>query len=110
LVDALRRGRAYFAFEIFKAAPGFVFRVSDQTGATWQMGDEVPAAMGLTVEVSAPHRGLITLLRDGRPLARAESARLSVPAPGAGVYRAEVALSVQGQWRPWIFSNPIYVR
>ncbi len=110
LVDALRRGRAYFAFEIFKAAPGFMFRVSDQTGVTWQMGDEVPVASGLTVEVSAPHRGLITLLRDGRPLASAEASRLSVPAPGAGVYRAEVALSVQGQWRPWIFSNPIYVR
>ncbi|MEW6682007.1 MAG: PHP domain-containing protein [Nitrospirota bacterium] len=110
LLAALRQGRVYFAFEVFKPAPDFEFRVIDGTGTAWHMGDEVPVAHGLTVEVFAPHRGLITVLRDGRPVAHAEAARLSLPAPGAGVYRAEVALSVQGQWRPWIFSNPIYVR
>ncbi len=110
LLEGLRRGRVYFAFEVFKRAPGFSFRMVDSRGAAWHMGDEVAAASGLTVEVQAPHRGLITILKNGQPLASADAARLSIPAPGAGAYRAEVALSVQGQWRPWIFSNPIYVR
>jgi hypothetical protein len=109
LLDALRHGRAYFAFEVFKSAPGFMFRVTDPTGVAWHMGDEVTAP-DLTVEVLAPHRGLITIIKDGHPVVSEEAARVSIPAPGAGVYRAEVALSVQGQWRPWIFSNPIYVR
>jgi hypothetical protein len=110
LLEALRHGRAYTAFEVFKPATGFDFRVTDGAGTTWRMGDEVPVAPGLVIEVFAPYRGLITILRDGRTVAHAEGARLTLPAPGAGVYRTEVALSVQGQWRPWIFSNPIYVR
>jgi hypothetical protein len=110
LVSALRQGRLYFAFELFRPAPEFRFHLVDTEGAVWQMGDEVSSAPGLTFEVSAPHSGLITILRSGQPIARAEVARLSVPAEGAGAYRAEVAISVQGQWRPWIFSNPIYVR
>jgi hypothetical protein len=110
LLNALRQGRAYFAFEVFKPAPGFDFRVTNVAGTAWQMGDEVPVEPGLMLEVFSPYRGLITILRDGRPVAHAEAARLSLPAEGAGVYRAEVALSVQGRWRPWIFSNPIYVR
>lgn len=110
LVDALRRGRVYFAFEVFKPASGFSFRVVDSAGTAWHIGDEVADAPDLTVEVLAPHRGLITILKDGRPLVSEEAARISVRAPGTGVYRVEVALSVQGHWRPWIFSNPIYVR
>jgi hypothetical protein len=110
LLGALRQGRAYFAFELFRPAPEFQFHVVDAAGTVWQMGDDVPWAPGLTIEVFAPHRGLITILRNGRPIARAEGAHWSVPAEGEGVYRAEVAISVRGQWRPWIFSNPIYVR
>jgi hypothetical protein len=110
LLTALRQGRTYFAFELFRPASAFHFQGVDARGAAWQMGDEVPHAPGLTFEVYAPHRGLITVLRNGQPIARAEGDRLSAPAEGAGAYRAEVAISVRGQWRPWIFSNPIYVR
>ena len=110
ILQALRQGRVYFAFEIFKPAPGFEFRVTSEAGTSWYMGDEVPDQPGLLVEVFAPYRGSITVLRDGQPVAQAEGAHLSMSARGAGAYRAEVALSVDGQWRPWIFSNPIYVR
>jgi hypothetical protein len=110
LLGALRNGRAYFAFEVFKPAPTFLFRAVDSAGNAWAMGDDVPASTGLAVEVFAPSRGLITILRDGRVLAQAEADHLSVPIEGPAVYRAEVAISVRGRWRPWIFSNPIYVR
>jgi hypothetical protein len=110
LLDALRNGRAYFAFEVFRPAPNFAFRALDFGGNVWNMGDEVPLAEGLTVEVRAPAPGRITVLRDGHRLARTEGAHLSVPVNVPGAYRAEVDILVQGQWRPWIFSNPIYVR
>jgi hypothetical protein len=110
LLDALREGRAYFAFELFRPAAEFHFQAVDPFGAVRQMGDEIPSGPGLTVEVFAPHPGLIRVLRDGHLLAHAQAASLSVPAEGPGAYRAEVAISVRGQWRPWIFSNPIYVR
>ncbi len=110
LLDALRNGRAYFAFEVFRPAPTFAFRAMDSSGNVWSMGDETPRSEGLTVEVYAPARGRITVLRNGLQLARTEGEHLSVPVHDPGGYRAEVELSVQGQWRPWIFANPIYVR
>ncbi|MFZ5876801.1 MAG: CehA/McbA family metallohydrolase [Nitrospirota bacterium] len=110
LLDALRNGRAYFAFEVFKPAPGFAFRAKDVGDHVWNMGDEVPRADGLVVEVHAPAPGRITILRDGHRVAMIEGDQLSLPVAVPGAYRAEVDISVQGRWRPWIFSNPIYVR
>ena len=110
LLDALRRGRTYFAFDALTPAATFDFRIVDARGATWLMGDEPAAARDQTLHVFAPHRGRITVVRDGRVIGRADAARLALPVDGPGVYRAEVALQVQGRWRPWIYSNPIYVR
>jgi hypothetical protein len=110
LIEALRNGRAYFAFEVFRPAPTFAFQMRDSLGNVWSIGDEVHHAEGLTVEVSAPARGRITVLRNGLQLARTEGEQLSVPVHDPGAYRAEVEILVQGQWRPWIFANPIYVR
>jgi hypothetical protein len=91
-------------------AATFDFRIVDARGATWLMGDEPAAARDQTLHVFAPHRGRITVVRDGRVIGQADAARLALPVDGPGVYRAEVALQVQGRWRPWIYSNPIYVR
>ena len=110
LLDALRRGRTYFAFDALTPAATFDFRIVDARGATWLMGDEPAAARDQTLHVFAPHRGRITVVRDGRVIGQADAARLALPVDGPGVYRAEVALQVQGRWRPWIYSNPIYVR
>lgn len=110
LLEALRRGRAYFAFEVFKPAPSFTFRAVDAAGSVWSMGDEAPQSPGLAVEVFAPSRGRISIVRDGLVLSRVEGTRASAPVEGPAVYRAEVEIWVQGRWRPWIFSNPIYVR
>lgn len=110
LLEALRRGRTYFAFEVFAPAPHFDFRLVDDRGTFWIMGDEPPAAPGQSLHVVSPHRGRITIVRDGKVFRRADGSELTVAIDGPGVYRSEVALSVQGRWRPWIYSNPIYVR
>ena len=41
---------------------------------------------------------------------RQEGRELLHPVDRPGVYRIEVSLRVVDRWRPWIFSNPIYVR
>ncbi|MBI3606506.1 MAG: PHP domain-containing protein [Nitrospirae bacterium] len=110
LLDALRRGRAYLAFDLLASAPTFDFRLVDGQGKSWMMGDRVPAGAGRTLRVFAPHAGRITVIRDGRVISQTDAPTLEQPVDGPGVYRAEVALSVQGQWRPWIYSNPIYVQ
>ncbi len=110
LLEGLRRGRAYLAFDLLTPAPAFDFRLVDPQGRNWLMGDQVPRSDGLTLRVFAPHPGRITVIRDGRVISQIDAATAEIPVDRSGAYRAEVALSVQGQWRPWIYSNPIYVR
>lgn len=110
LLDALRRGRSYLAFDRLAPASGFDVRVIDGANGVWGIGDTVGSTEHLTLRVTAPHPGRITVIRDGAVVSRSDASTVAVPVVGPGVYRAEVALLVEGRWRPWIYSNPIYVR
>jgi hypothetical protein len=53
----------------------------------------------------------VRLLRHGEEVATSEGKsefEFTVTEPGA--YRLEAWLKLDGEYRPWIFSNPIYVR
>ena len=115
---ALRGGRFYNAFDGFAPADGFRFEVRlGETRAL--MGDTVPFHPGQVAQIRVPPVGdsMVRLLRDGVVLREAPGDTLtSVPLPGPGVYRVEVDLRVDlfpiggVAYRPWIFSNPVYVR
>lgn len=107
--DALQSGRAYVAFDWMADPTGFVFR-ADRGNATFPMGSEVPGAAGLKLRAMAPLPGTIKLLRDGKEVSRTESDTLDTTIDEPGNYRVEVWLTLAGESRPWILSNPIYVR
>lgn len=115
---AMRAGRFYNAFDGFAPAEGFRFEVrlgSDRA----LMGATVPFRPGQAalIEVPAVGDAMVRLLRDGAVLHEAPGdTLLRIPLPGSGVYRVEVDLRVDlfpiggVAYRPWIFSNPVYVR
>lgn len=106
--EAIREGRSYLSVDEFGDGRGFRFWAeSDDSLAL--MGEERPAD-GWTLRVSAPGPGHIRLLRDGRVLATADGAALEHRAGEVGVYRVEVHRDHRGRRRPWILSNPIYLR
>lgn len=115
---ALRRGRFYNAFDGFAPADGFRFDVR-RGAARALMGDAVPFEEGqvATIQVPPVGRAMVRILRDGEVFheAEVEGQLLSVSVPGPGVYRVEVDLHVDlfpiagAGFRPWIFSNPVYV-
>jgi hypothetical protein len=107
LFEALRRGRAYVAFDWMADPSGFAFtgEKGDRRGT---MGDQLPTGARLSARASAP--ATLRLLRDGEEIARAQGRDLAADATRAGIYRVEVSLPVAGEDRPWIYSNPIYVR
>lgn len=107
LFEAVKRGRAYVAFDWLSDPSGFSF-TGEKGHQKGSMGDELPAGARLTARASAP--ATLRLLRDGEEIARATGRELAAEAPRAGVYRVEVSLPVGGDDRPWIYSNPIYVR
>jgi hypothetical protein len=58
----------------------------------------------------APLEGAFKLLRNGEVVLEETARSIDVPVDKSGVYRVEVWLTLAGEARPWILSNPIYVR
>ena len=109
LLSALKGGRAYAALEYFCEAKGFSFIIADGRKEV-TMGDEFLLDEKALLRVEIPEKGRIRVIKDGNPF-REEVGRVKeYEVREKGNYRIEVYLKTLGKYRPWIFSNPIYVR
>jgi len=107
--QAIDAGRAYVAFDWLADPTGFVYQA--QAGdKTWPIGGEVKHEEGLRLKAEAPLEGRFKLIRDGEVVADERGASLDFAVDKPGVYRVEVWLEIAGEDRPWILTNPIYVR
>lgn len=102
-------GRCYFALDYFYKSSGFEFRM-DQDGRTFFMGDSLTLLGPTQLTVAVPRKALIRVIRNGFEWMQAKTGCLKVSIAQHGVYRVEVYLKSMGSYRPWIFSNPIFVR
>ncbi|HXY36834.1 MAG TPA: hypothetical protein VEI07_21565, partial [Planctomycetaceae bacterium] len=93
-------------------ATGFRFGATDASGkAAAIMGDEVKLAQGLKLTARLPIPAYIRLLRGGLEIAKSEGeATFALAVKEPGVYRLEAWLKLDGEWRPWILANPVYIR
>jgi hypothetical protein len=107
--QALVDGRAYVAFDWLADPTGFVYQ-ADHGSNRWPIGSEVPFANGMRLLAEAPLAGRFRLVRDGKVVLDQRGAVMEFAVGEPGVYRAEVWLNVAGEDRPWILTNPIYVR
>lgn len=106
---ALKGGRAYVSFDWLADPTGFCF-VADRKGERKLMGSEVVFQKGSLLKVVAPRSGKIKLLREGEVVMTKEDRSLEYPLDRPGIYRAEIWLKIADEDRPWILSNPLYVR
>ncbi len=112
LFDALLKGRAYVSFDWMADPSGFTFE-AQQGDQRIPMGGDASVAGKPTLRVKANQAAQIRLLRNSVEVKREESAdTLSFEPKEPGVYRVEVWFKLErtGETRPWIYSNPIYVR
>jgi hypothetical protein len=107
--QALEAGRAYVAFDWLADPTGFVYQAS-AGDMTWPIGSEVPLEPGLRLRAEAPLEGRFKLVRNGEVVADMKGPLLDFAVELPGVYRIEVWLNIAGEDRPWILTNPIYVR
>jgi len=107
---AIREGRLFIAHDGICPAKGFRFDFTGDDGSDLVMGEEDLYHPGSLV-VELPSEGEIRLLRDGEPILTGQSREAVYRVREKGVYRVEVYKRVFpfGR-RPWIFSNPIYLR
>ena len=111
IYNSLRQGRCFIAHDDIYPAKGFQFYFSRDTDKKrYGMGHEEKFGPGVLV-VKSPAHGLIKIIRNGSLFREAYGNGLSARIYEKGVYRVEVFRKTPlFGWRPWIFSNPIYLR
>jgi hypothetical protein len=109
---ALKAGHAYVSHDWMGDPTGFRFGASDSGGKPVAiLGDEVKRADGLKLTARLPLPAYMRLLRHGEEVATSEGkTEFEFAVKEAGAYRLEAWLRLDDEFRPWIFSNPVYVR
>jgi hypothetical protein len=105
---AVAAGRVYVAHDWMADPTGFRFEAEPPAGERRLMGDQ--AAAGTTLRATVPVPARLRLLRSGSEVLAADGRELEHRADLPGVYRLEAWLELDGELRPWIYSNPIYLR
>ena len=110
--DAVRAGRVYVSHDWIADPSGFRFYVAGDGGEPRElMGAEVEWRSGARLAAEVSHPAHLRVLRDGVEVASVPRAsRIDHVADQPGVYRVEAFVEIGGETRPWIFSNPIYLR
>jgi len=103
---ALTQGHTYFSVELAAQAGGFTFLAQRDNTILGVMGDEVPFGPDLQLVAWLPGAAELVLVKDGRAVDRTTGRRWTIPVTAPGTYRLEA----MRHGKPWIFSNPIYVR
>jgi hypothetical protein len=108
ILDALRSGHAFVAYDLPYSTRGFRFTADNRSGE-FIMGDNVSTQGGITFQVRLPIRSHCRLLKDGKLIKETiDREVLTHITSEKGIYRSEVYIDYLGKERGWIFSNPIY--
>jgi hypothetical protein len=120
--EALMSGHAYISHDWMTDATGFQFMAMKRTkrdearsdvsiDIAGIMGDEVKFEPGIGLFAIFPLECKIRLIRNGALAHEASDAdTLQFPVQEPGTYRVEGWLTIDGEERPWVYSNPIYIR
>src|SRR6185369_15285731 len=112
LLEALKQGHSFLGFDIFGDTNGFRFE-AENSGESRVQGDEILFRPGTKLNVEVPLKARITLHKDGQIFATEDGTfKKDFELKDRGIYRVEAYLPELGSvgTKPWIISNPIYVR
>jgi hypothetical protein len=107
--EALHAGHAYVAHDWLADPTGFAFVAQRRGQRIGVMGDEIEVQPRLILRVATVLPAQLKLFRNGTLLESVQGDGLVFAPREAGVYRVEAWLTLDGEQRPWIYSNPIYV-
>ena len=106
LWEALSEGRGYVAHDILADSGGTRCGAILPDGRRLLMGEEAIFAPGTVMSLALPREAEVRWIANGETRLRENTDRLAARPAGPGVYRYEVRLD----GRPWIFTNPFYLR
>jgi hypothetical protein len=107
--DAVAAGHVYVAHDWMSDPTGFRFSAKSPEGELLLMGDET-SALPVKLSAALPLPARLRLLRGGTEVWKGTGRTFEFTAREPGAYRLEAWLELDGEVRPWIYSNPIYLR
>ena len=108
--DALRAGHAFVSHDWICDPTNFRVELVAGSGPGILMGDEVPFSPGKRLVAQFPIPCQIRVLNGGKVVAETSGDQLDQEISEPGVYRVEAWVEIDGEKRPWIYANPVYVR
>lgn len=109
LIQAIGRGHSWIGYDMPGSTNEFRFTVQGVKDGI--MGDEMPLSTGATLQIKAPGRCRIRIIRHSAVVAEVErETNLAYIPNEPGAYRVECYIPYEGEERGWVYSNPIYLR
>lgn len=111
VIKALAGGSAFTAHDRLSSSRGFQFHLEKKNGDVAGQGMETSLDDGGRLTWRTPVEADVRIIRDGEKIYgnKSDAGELSINEPG--VYRLEACVRTRlFGWRPWIYSNPVYVR
>jgi acetyl esterase/lipase len=105
---ALRQGQVYVAHDWLADPSGFLFGAVNNLGV-FPMGASALMQGSTRIVGLTPIPARQRLIHNGQVIAETNGTNLTFRAKLPGAYRLEAWLEVAGEWRPWIYANPVYL-
>lgn len=110
ILGAMRQGCGFIGYDLPAPTRGFRFTAQGYDKSA-QIGEEIPAANGVTLQIRLPAAADCDLIRYGKIVQSWQGQQhCSYITSQPGAYRVEVHLPYKGRRCGWIYSNPIYVK
>src|SRR5881394_665545 len=107
--QALRDGHVYVSHDWLCDPTGFAFGAVNNLGV-FPMGDTAVMTGNTRMVGLTPLPAKLKLVHHGTVVEETVGTNLTFVAKEPGAYRLEAWLTVDGEDRPWIYSNPVFLR
>jgi acetyl esterase/lipase len=107
--QSLKEGHAYVSHDWLCDPAGFGFVAQNNLGV-FSMGDPVLVVGTTRLIAQTPIPAHIKLFRNGELKEEKTGDRVTFETKSEGTYRVEAWLPVDDEERPWIYSNPVYLK
>lgn len=106
--SSLKEGHCYISHNYLGNPKGFLFW-ADDGGTVYIMGDELRFREGIRLFVRSPILIKTRLMKNGIPILEKIGNSLEYNVETPGIYRVETEVYHRLFWKPWVFTNPIYI-
>lgn len=108
IYQALRNGHSWIACDYYWESDGFRFELRHGS-ESWPIGSEVKYRSGLYIAVKTPAKAKVILMSNGYPMKVSQGKQHFFNRIEPGIYRIEAYLKDKCRFRPWIYTNSIWV-